>query len=107
MMLEYRKYPVFLKFGGMFFHELWIDPHYEEGHRSYMDDQLILRLVRNIYNHDVKLESTIVGYKYFKVNTKYDSKSYRLIVVVPTDFSYLGVRSAFRIKESKNEENKD
>ncbi len=107
MMVEYRKYPAFLKFGGMFFHELWIDPHYEEGHRNYMDDQLILALARNIYDYALELESTIVGYKYFKVNTKYDSKSYRLIVVVPADFSYLGVRSAFRIKESKNEEKQE
>ncbi len=104
MIVEYRKYPVFLKFGGMFFHEVWIDPHYEEGHMTYMNDQLILKLIKNIYDHDVKLGSEINGYKYFKVNTKYDFKSYRLIIVVPEDLTYLGVRSAFRVKESKDEE---
>jgi hypothetical protein len=107
MIDEYRKYPVFLKFAGISFFEVWIDPHYEESHLTYMNDQLILKLVKTIYNYDVKLGSELIGYKYFKVDTKFDLKSYRLIIVVPADLNYLGVRSAFRVKEIKDEESEE
>lgn len=103
MMSKYRKFPIFVKFNNVFFYEIWIDPHYEKGHRYSINDQLILELIRSTYYWDVNWEARVKGYDYFKVNIYYNLKSYRLIIVLPPDLNYIGVRSAFRVKGFKHE----
>ncbi len=44
----------------------------------------------------ITLSSEVSGYKFYEADGKYNGKAYRLILVIPPDGSYLGVRNAYR-----------
>lgn len=69
----FRIYEGQVIFNEKHFDEVWIDPHYEEKHGDSVNDELILRLLGRL-----------------------GGKFYRLILVVPPDASYLGVRNVYR-----------
>ncbi len=81
---------------GLHFDELWIDPHYEEKHKDSIDDPLILELVNQLNGWLIQLNSEVGGFGFYEADGNFGGKSYRLILVVPPDGAYLGVRNAYR-----------
>lgn len=93
----YRRYDIRVWLNGIYFTELLIDPHYEEKHMSSINDELIIKLVEKINFRSV--ESNIkksTGYTFYELDVIYSEKLYRLILTMPYDHSFLGVRNAYR-----------
>ncbi len=92
----YRRYELVVEFNSKQFGELWIDPHYEEKHRDSINDQLILELVKKVDGWLMTLSCEVRGYEFYEAEGVYEGKVYRLILVIPPDGEYLGVRNAYR-----------
>lgn len=92
----YRQYKVHVSMGDHHFCEVWIDPHYEEKHKDSINDELILALVKRLDSWLIVLSAVVSGYSFYEADGAYKGKIYRLILVVPSDNSYLGVRNAYR-----------
>lgn len=94
--MRYRLYWINLVLFGEYFRELWIDPHYEEKHEASINDTLILELVKHLDSCLVTEDSIVNGYSFYEADGEFKDKRYRLILVVPPDKSYLGIRNAYR-----------
>jgi hypothetical protein len=92
----YRRYDIDIIINGKLFNELWIDPHYEEKHNDSINDQLILELVKKIDGWLITMNSRVSGYEFYEADGSFHGKVYRLILVIPPDGAYLGVRNAYR-----------
>lgn len=92
----YRRYDIDVKMNGEHFDELWIDPHYEEKHKDSINDQLILELVKKVDGWLITLSSVVSGYEFYEADGNFQGKAYLLILVIPPDGAYLGVRNAYR-----------
>ncbi len=92
----YRRYDIDLKMNGEHFDELWIDPHYEEKHKDSINDQLILELAKEVDGWLITLSAEVSGYKFYEAEGYYQGKAFRLILVIPPDGAYLGIRNAYR-----------
>lgn len=92
----YRQHKVSLTMGTHHFEEVWIDPHYEAKHKDSINDELILELVKGLDGWLIVLNAIVSGYKFYEADGIYKGKLYRLILVVPPDNNYLGVRNAYR-----------
>lgn len=92
----YRQHSVSLTMGGHHLDEVWIDPHYEEKHKDSINDELILAIVKDLNGWLIVLSAVVGGYSFYEADGAYDGKMYRLILVVPFDNRYLGVRNAYR-----------
>ena len=92
----YRRYDIAVRMNGEYFDELWIDPHYEEKHKGSINDQLILELAKEIDGWLITLSAEVSGYKFYEADGNYQGKAYRLILVIPPDGAYLGIRNAYR-----------
>ena len=78
------------------FKEVWIDPHYEVKHKNSIDDDLIINLLLQINNESFTAVDESIGFQYFKIDIEHHKKLYRLILVIPLDKSYIGVRNMYR-----------
>lgn len=56
-----------------------IDAHYEEKHRAYMSDALILKLVQELDGRRELPEEKTNRYSYFATLIEFEEKKYRLI----------------------------
>lgn len=92
----YRRYEIKLNVDGIHYTELWIDPHYEDQSKDSINDQLILELVKEVDGWLITFNSEVGGYRFYEADGNYQSKVYRLILVIPPDKSYLGIRNAYR-----------
>lgn len=92
----FRIYEIQVVFNEERFNEVWIDPHYEEKHWDSMNDELILSLLTRLTEKPWTNQKQTKGFCFFEVDVDFNSKLYRLIIVVPPDGSYLGVRNAYR-----------
>ena len=95
--MKYRRFIMTLAVNGIRFHEVWIDPHYEERHSESINDQLVLKLVKLLDGTDH--DAGVIGsneYSFFATDMEFEGNPYRLIWVIPPDHSFLGVRNAFR-----------
>jgi hypothetical protein len=92
----YRVYAIDLVINDTSFSEVWIDPHYEENHKESINDQLILNLLELINHRIISAKAESKGFQFFEVDVQVRYKVYRLILVIPPDNSYLGVRNAYR-----------
>lgn len=92
----YRQHRVSVTMGGHHFDEVWIDPHYEEKHKDSINDELILEMIKDLDGWLIVLSAVVGSYSFYEADGAYDGKMYRLILVVPSDNSYLGVRNAYR-----------
>ena len=73
-----------------------IDPHYEEKHRSYMSDDLILNLVKELDGREELPETKTDRYSYFATLIEFDERKYRLIWLLEDHAIYIGVLNAYR-----------
>ena len=92
----YRVYAIDMFLNDMIFSEVWIDPHYEENHKESIDDQLILNLLELLNHKVIAAKAESKGFNFFEVDVEIRKKPYRLILVIPPDRSYIGVRNAYR-----------
>jgi hypothetical protein len=75
-----------------------IDQHYRENHADSVNDELILRLVRELDGKTFPIELTRGEFQYFTAApVQYADKPYRLVLVLCVSDDYLGVINAFRI----------
>ncbi|MES2769974.1 MAG: hypothetical protein V4596_12585 [Bdellovibrionota bacterium] len=95
----FRIYDIDIIFNETQFNEAWIDPHYEEKHKGSINDKLILMLLNCIHEtlHLPQKEGNN-GFKYYELDIEQDYKLYRLILVIPPNKSYIGIRNAYRKK---------
>jgi hypothetical protein len=94
----FRVYEIPVVFNEERFSEVWIDPHYEEKHGDTINDELILSLLARLSGKAWATQMESKGFYFFEVDLGLRGKFYRLILVVPPDGSYLGVRNVYRRK---------
>ena len=92
----FRLFEINLIFNDKHFGELWIDPHYEAKHKASINDALILLLVLKLNHEVVPKAGESKGFCFYQIDLEYSGKRYRLILAVPPDGSYLGVRNVYR-----------
>lgn len=73
-----------------------IDAHYEEKHRAYMNDDLILELVKQLDGRREFQEAKTGRYSYFATLIELDEKKYRLVWLLEDHAIYNGVVNAYR-----------
>lgn len=74
-----------------------IDPHFEDKHGSYMNDELILKLVLELDGRIEVPEATDEeGFSYFATLLSFEQKQYRLVWLVEDERIYIGVLNAYR-----------
>jgi hypothetical protein len=73
-----------------------IDLHYQEKHFDYMNDELILRLVKELDGRREVPETKAGQYSYFATLIELDEKQYRLIWLLEDHAIYIGVVNAYR-----------
>ncbi len=95
----FRVYKIAVVFDEKLFSEVWIDPHFEEKHGESISDELILSLLQWLNGRPVVVQMESKGFQFFELDIEWLGKSYRLILVVPPDCSYLGVRNMYRKKK--------
>lgn len=88
-------------FNGQAINELVIDQHYQIKHPEINDD-LILELILALHKKRRVPSMTKDGYSYFvEEPIYYKLKPYRLIFLMDSKASFIGVINAFRVKEKK------
>ena len=92
----FRIYDLVLILNEKHFSIIWIDPHYEKKHRDSITDDLILDLLLLLNKQTVAPVDAAKGFSYYEVDVEHRKKLYRLILVIPADNSYVGVRNAYR-----------
>lgn len=92
----FRIYEIPVIFNEEHFNEVWIDPHYEEKHGDSMNDELILNLLARVSGKPWASQMESRGFRFFEVDLDFNNKLYRLIIVIPPNGSYLGIRNAYR-----------
>ena len=92
----FRIYELDLIINDIHFNEIWIDPHYENKHGNYMNDDLILKLLLHLNGKEIHHVAESSGFRYFETDIEHTKKVYRLILVIPNDECYLGIRNAYR-----------
>ena len=78
-----------------------IDPHYEEKHHAYMNDELILKLVRELDGQRQLPDAKTDQYSYFATLIEFERRRYRLIWLLEDHAIYIGVVNVYRDQRSK------
>ena len=74
-----------------------IDPHYEIKHSASVDDQVILRLVRQLDGRFFETDDVERPYSYFVTdNMVLDGKRYKLVWLLEDNEFYIGIVNAHR-----------
>ena len=77
--------------------EVHIDPHYEEEHGSYMNDEKIYILVHEL----LRIQRFVFSgrkekWEYFEADILWKEKNYRLVFCLEDDQEYLGIVTCYR-----------
>lgn len=78
-----------------------IDQHYQEKHSDHMDDELVLRLVKELDGRKEVPETVTDNYSYFATLVEVDDKQYRLIWLLEDNAIYIGIVNAYRDKRRR------
>jgi hypothetical protein len=96
---KYRIDPITVN--GVSIVEVVIDAHYEEKHRKYMSDELILGLVRELDGRRELPEERRGQYAYFATLIEHGKRQYRLVWLLEEHAIYIGVVNAYRDRRRK------
>ena len=97
-MVERKEYPLEVTVNGRRLTRVVIDQHYREGHED-MNDEIILNLVGQLDGGYFPIDEEKDGFQYFVVEpVLYESKPYRLILLLCLFDNILGVVNAFRVR---------
>lgn len=97
----YRNYPLkkSLLINGRLINEIIISSHYEEKH-SYLDDEIILELVKQLDNKRFDIEEEKDNWEYFSYSPLfYQNKTYKIVGCFENNSSFLGIRTCYRYKK--------
>ena len=83
---------------GIIITQVVIDSHYEEKHRGYMNDELILNLVKELKDRRELAETKTERFSYFATLIEFNEKQYRLVWLLEEHCIYIGVVNAYRDK---------
>ena len=92
-----RSYSIRLIVNKRIINEVIIDPHYEVNH-SYMTDELIYELVKNLNNQRFIPKDRKKPWYYFEADVEHDGKNYRLVWCLEDNQGYLGVINCYKKK---------
>lgn len=95
----YEIKPIFVN--GIKITQVVIDSHYEENHRDYMSDDLILKLVVELDGRRELPDTKTDRYAYFATLIELNEKQYRLIWLLDDHAIYIGVVNAYRDKRRR------
>lgn len=93
--------PLFINFRH--YSKIVIDPHYEEKHSDTIDDQIVIKLVKQM-DQEVHLPQSTddEGFSYFvREDLELNGKSYRLIWLTHEHEIYIGVVNVYRRPKKK------
>ncbi len=93
-----REHPIFLSINGRRITKVVIDDHYEIRHKSSINDEIILSLVRTLDGTEqLPTDSDDDGFEYYvKDKLELDGKLYRLIWLLHEDEIFIGIVNAYR-----------
>ncbi len=95
-----RDYPVRVVINDVFITEVIIDSHYEQKHSESINDQLILELVKILDKGFFEPVSISGKFSYFVTpRMEHQSKAYKLIWLMESGETYLGIINAYRSKD--------
>lgn len=93
----YRTYSIKVEFNGVQYVDLLIDPHYEIKHKGSITDEIIIELVQKLHKSFLDEQARSKnGYLFYEADVQSKGKLYRLVLTTPPDYSFLGVRNAYR-----------
>jgi len=98
----YRSYPLrkSLIINNREIKEVIISSHYEEKHSDYLNDEIILQLVKQLDNKRFETEEQKDNWEYFSYSPLfYQKKIYKLVWCFESKSSFLGIRTCYRYKE--------
>lgn len=97
MHMDRREYKIEkIKINGLSIEKIIIDPHYEENHSDYMNDDLIIELVKKLNNRIELPVASEDGFDYFATLLIVNDKQYRLIWLLEENAIYIGIVNAYR-----------
>jgi hypothetical protein len=97
-MSERLEYQLQLTVNKQTVYRVIIDQHYKAKHPE-VTDEIILELVKELDDGNFPVEDIDGEFTYFRVEpVYYDSKPYRLVLLLCMTDDYLGVINAFRVK---------
>lgn len=96
---SYRIKPI--RVNGIRIVQVVIDPHYEEKHKDYMSDALILDLVRELDGQDVDPDDVKGPFSYYSSLVEHGASQYRLVWLLEKNAIFIGVVNAYRDRRRK------
>ena len=95
--MERREYNIRMMINGRKIKKAIIDPHYEIKHSSYLNDQIILRLIKKLDNQFFEVVDIDLPYSYFVTDgIIIDGKKYKLVWLLEDNEFYIGIINAYR-----------
>ena len=95
--MDRREYSIDITVNSRKIQKVIIDTHYETKHRSSVDDELILRLVRLLDGGVFPPQDQNPPYEYFVTDQmKLDGKIYKLVWLLEGSQLYIGIVNAYR-----------
>ncbi len=92
-----REYKISIVINDQRFSKLIIDSHYQEKHADYMNDELILELVKTLDGEEHEPETEDPPFPYYtKDRIKIGGKFYKLVWLFEEEQIYVGVINAYR-----------
>ena len=101
---EPKKFAIQITVNGHAINSVLIGRHYQKKHGSYMNDELILRLVTELDGGNFPVDSATAGIDYYVADIQLDDaeKTYRLIWLFEGErLEVLGVINAYRKSKRK------
>lgn len=99
--MKRARYTISLKIENKVIDEVIIDQHYKIKHPE-LSDWIILELLRSLNFREFYLDLSNENFQYYTIEPVfYQSKPYRLILVLEKESSYIGVINAFRVQGKK------
>ena len=92
-----REYKTDIVINEIWITKIIIDPHFEEKHKSSINDEVIIQLVESLDGGEFEPETIDSHFEYYKgERIKLNDKLYRLIWLLEKGQIYIGVVNAHR-----------
>ena len=99
VLMKRREYDIQITVNKRSIRKVVIDPHYEEKHSASVDDQVVLRLVKQLDGRLFEPDAAQPPYTYFVTDDMVlGEKRYKLIWLLEDDALYVGIVNAYRRK---------
>ena len=94
-----REFSINIRVNSRKVHKVIIDSHFELKHKSVINDELILRLVKELDRGVFPVQDRSGAFEYFVTDKMLlDGKFYKLVWCLEDDELYIGIVNAYRRK---------